>query len=180
MSTKQSLTQVGAAVLLIVAAAFSRLLPHPSNFTPITAIALFGGVYLDRRFAFIVPIIAMLVSDYFIGFYGGMYWVYGSFVLIALIGLWLRHHKSLLTIFGATVTSSLLFFVVTNFGVWLTPASMYSRNWDGLIECYVAAIPFFRNAFGGDLIFVAVMFGVYELAARQIRKIAESKNAAVI
>jgi hypothetical protein len=93
MRNRQLLARYGAAFLLVFVAAFSRLLPHPANFTAIGAIALFGGVYLEKRFAFVVPILAMLMSDYFIGFYSGMYWVYGSFVLIGLIGVWLKNHK---------------------------------------------------------------------------------------
>ena len=162
MSNRQSLVRYGAAFLLVIVAAFSRLLPHPANFTAIAAIALFGGVYLEKRYAFVVPILAMLVSDYFIGFYSGMYWVYGSFVLIGLIGLWLKNHKKPLYILGGTFVSSVLFFVVTNFGVWVTPGSMYAPTWAGLVECYVAAIPFFRDTVTGDLFFVAVMFGAYE------------------
>ena len=162
MRNKQLLVRYGAAAVLIVIAAFSRLLPHPANFTAIAGIALFGGVYLDRRFAFIVPIAAMLISDYFIGFYSGMYWVYGSFVLIVLLGLWLKDHKRPLYIAGGTIAGSILFFVVTNFGVWMTSGSMYAPTWSGLVECYVAAIPFFRNTLSGDVFFVAVMFGAYE------------------
>ncbi len=180
MNNKYSFTKYLAAILLIAVAAFSRMLPHPSNFTPIAAIALFGGVYLDKRFAFVVPILAMLASDYFIGFYGGMYWVYGSFVLIGLIGLWLRNHKKPLLILGGTLASSILFFVITNFGVWMTPGSIYAHNWSGLVECYVAAIPFFRNTLGGDLLFVGVMFGLYEFAVMMIKKSENKENAVSI
>ncbi|MGA7160710.1 MAG: DUF6580 family putative transport protein [Bacteroidota bacterium] len=171
MSHKQFLVRNGAAFLLVVIAAFSRLLPHPANFTAIAAIALFGGVYLEKRYAFVVPILAMLVSDYFIGFYSGMYWVYGSFVLIGLIGLWLRNHKKPLYVLGGTFASSILFFVVTNFGVWMPPGTMYAPTWGGLIECYVAAIPFFRNTVSGDIFFVAVMFTAYEGVLFALKKV---------
>jgi hypothetical protein len=180
MNNKYSITKYVAALLLIAVAAFSRMLPHPSNFTPIAAIALFGGVYLDKRFAFVVPILAMLASDFFIGFYGGMYWVYGSFVLIGLIGLWLKNHKTPMLVLGGTLASSILFFIVTNFGVWMTPGSIYAHNWAGLVECYVAAIPFFRNTLGGDLLFVAVMFGLYEFAMMMIKKLESKENAVSI
>ncbi len=162
MSNRQSFVRYGAAFLLVFVAAFSRLLPHPANFTAIAAIALFGGVYLEKRFAVVIPILAMLISDYFIGFYSGMYWVYGSFVLIGLIGVWLRNHKKPLYILGGTFVSSIVFFVITNFGVWMTPVSMYAPTWAGLLECYGLAIPFFRNTLSGDLFFVAVMFASYE------------------
>ena len=162
MRNRQLLARYGAAFLLVFVAAFSRLLPHPANFTAIGAIALFGGVYLEKRFAFVVPILAMLMSDYFIGFYSGMYWVYGSFVLIGLVGVWLKNHKKPLVILGGTFVSSILFFAITNFGVWMTSGSMYAPTWAGLVECYVFAIPYFRNTVGGDIFFVAVMFAAYE------------------
>ncbi len=179
MSNKQVLARYGAAFLLVIVAAFSRLLPHPANFTAIAAIALFGGVYLEKKFAFVVPIAAMLLSDYFIGFYGGMYWVYGSFVLMGLIGLWLKNHKKPLYIFGGTLVSSILFFVVTNFGAWATPGSIYAPTWAGLVECYVAAIPFFRNSVSGDLFFVAVIFAAYEGLLMMIRKMNVTEQSLV-
>jgi len=170
MKDRHSLVMLGSAVLLIVVAAFSRLLPHPANFTPLGAIALFGGVYLDKRYAVAIPLVAMLASDYFLGFYQGMYWVYGSFLLVCAVGLWLRSHKSVLVVLGGTLASSVIFFVVTNFGVWLPPGTMYAASWSGLVECYVAAIPFFRNSVAGDLIFVALLFGAYEGILAYARK----------
>ncbi|MDE3058000.1 MAG: hypothetical protein KGJ59_08595 [Bacteroidota bacterium] len=169
MNTKTS--KVIAAVLFVLLAAMSRLLPHPANFTPIAAMALFSGVYLERRFAFVVPIAAMLISDYFLGFYTEMIWVYGSFLLIAVIGLWLKNHKKPLYILGGTLGSSMLFFVVTNFGVWVMPSSMYPKSFAGLVECYTAAIPFFRSTVEGDVFFVAVLFGLYELVLFAVRKL---------
>jgi hypothetical protein len=149
------------AVLLILFAAFSRLLPHPANFTPVAAIALFSGVYLNKRYFFVIPIAAMLLSDLIIGLHSEMVWVYGSFALIAVLGLWLKSHKSIGYIFGTTLFSSIVFFIVTNFGVWLS--GYYTSTFNGLIECYTMALPFFRNTAAGDLIYVAVMFGIYEL-----------------
>ncbi len=168
MNTKTS--KIIVAVLFVLLAALSRLLPHPANFTPIAAMALFSGVYLERRLAFIVPLAAMVLSDYFLGFYSEMIWVYGSFLLIAVIGLWLKNHKKPLFILGGTLTGSILFFVVTNFGVWALPASMYPKSFAGLIECYTAAIPFFRGTVEGDVFFVAVLFGLYELVLFAMKK----------
>ena len=149
---------------LIGFAVLSRLLPHPPNIAPITALALFGGVYLDKKHTFIVPLAALLISDYFIGFYSGFVWVYASFVAIGFIGLWLRSHRGIGATIGASLVGSLLFFVVTNFGVWAGVPSMYPHTAAGLLECYAAAIPLFRNTLFGDLIYVGVMFGVFELA----------------
>lgn len=153
---------------LILLAALSRLLPHPLNFAPITAIALFGGVFLDKKHTFIVPIAALLISDYFLGFYPDMGWVYGSFILIGFLGLWLRKHYTLTATVGTTLAGSILFFIVTNFGAWLGYLHLYTRDLPGLIQCYTAAIPFFRNTLAGDFVYVGVMFGAYELARRFI------------
>lgn len=164
------------AVLLILFAALSRLLPHPMNFAPVTAIALFAGVYLNKKYAFIIPIIALLISDAIIGFYPYIYWIYGTVLLIALIGLWLKSHvqnvsgaKKIGYIAGTTLVSSVIFFLVTNFGVW-TSGMFYEMTWSGLIQCYAMAIPFFRNTLLGDLVYTGAMFGVYELVMRTVKK----------
>ena len=153
---------------LILAAALSRLIPHPPNVAPITALALFGGMYLDRKHTFIVPIAAMFVSDLFLGFHGTMIWVYSSFVAIGFIGLWLRDHRSVGSTIGASVAGSTLFFIVTNFGVWLGSSQTYPHTVAGLLECYTLALPFFRNTLLGDAGYVALLFGLYELARRTL------------
>jgi hypothetical protein len=159
------------AVLLILFAAFSRILPHPANFAPIAAIALFSGVYLNKRIAFAVPIIAMFISDLIIGLHSGMMWVYGSFIIITFLGLWLREkitrrdgsvtRLGVAYLFGTTLASSVIFFIITNFGVWTS--GFYGFDLKGLAECYTLAIPFFRNSLLGDLVYVTLMFGIYEL-----------------
>ncbi len=156
------------ALSMILLAAFSRILPHAPNVTPITAIALFSAVYLGKKYTFIVPLLAMLASDYVIGFYPAMGWVYGSFVAIGFLGLWLRSHKSVGTTAIATLGGSLLFFVVTNFGVWASSQVSYPHTLEGLGACYVAAIPFFRNTLLGDAAYVTVLFGAYELLRRYV------------
>lgn len=151
-------------IAVILAAAASRLLPHPPNFTPIAALALFGGAsFTDRHLAFLIPLAAMLLSDVILGFHALMPVVYGSFGLIVLIGMWLRRRRRApLAILGAAFTGSITFFVLTNFGVWAL-GSMYPRTVGGLIAAYVAAIPFFRNTLLGDLFYVAVLFGGFAL-----------------
>jgi hypothetical protein len=162
------------AVVLIALAAFSRLLPHPMNFAPITAIALFGGVYFNGKFSPILPLAALLISDLFLGFYAGIAWVYGSFLLVVAIGLLIQKYKTIPVVFGTTIVSSLLFFLITNFGVWQA-GIFYTKNFTGLIECFVAAIPFYRNSVLGDLFYVTVMFGVYEMALKYLPKIQSTK-----
>jgi hypothetical protein len=149
-------------ITMILAAALSRLLPHPPNFAPIGALALFGGAqFADRRVAFLVPLAAMLLSDLCIGLYSHMGWVYGSFALITCIGLWLRTHRRAWPIAGASLLASSLFFLITNFGVWMNGTA--PSGLAGLMACYVAAIPFFGNTLLGDGFYVLALFGGFAL-----------------
>jgi len=153
-------------VLMILAAAASRVLPHPPNVASITAVALFGGAYLtNKRLALIVPLAALLLSDLLLGFYRHMEVVYGSFLLVVFLGFWLQRKRSALRIAGATLASSIIFFVITNFGVWAFE-SLYPKTAAGLLACYVAAIPFFQNTLVGDALYTAVLFGGFAMAER--------------
>ena len=159
------------AYFFIIAAVILRLIPHLPNFAPIAALGLFGGTYLNKKYALLVPLGAMFISDYFIGFasFPVTFSVYFSFFLIGLIGLWLRRHKNLSNIIGATLAGSILFFLITNFAVWaFTP--WYAKNWAGINQCYLLALPFFRNTILGDLFYVSTMFGLFELAKFSVRK----------
>jgi hypothetical protein len=153
-------------VLMILAAAASRVIPHPPNVASITAVALFGGAYLtNKRLALIVPLAALLLSDLVLGFYSHMEVVYGSFILVVCVGFWLQRKRSALRIGGAALASSVIFFIVTNFGVWAFE-SLYPKTGAGLLACYVAAIPFFQNTLVGDALYTAVLFGGFALAER--------------
>jgi len=156
------------AIFFIIAAVVLRLVPHLPNFAPIAAMALFGGTYFNKKYALIIPIAAMLVSDYFLGFYNPwiMISVYGSFVLIGIIGLWIKKHKNLPNIIGASLIGSIIFFLVTNFAVWAVPHSFYPHNLQGLLQSYIMGLPFFKNTLAGDLFYVGAMFGLYELVLR--------------
>jgi hypothetical protein len=166
-------------IVMILMAAASRLIPHPPNLTSVTAVALFGGAMLDdRRLAFLVPLGAMFVGDLILGFHDQMPLVYGSFALIVCIGLWLQRHRSAATIAGAALGSSVLFFVITNFGVWALD-HMYPRNLDGLIACYTAALPFFRNTLAGDILYTLLLFGGFALLERQFPELRAGETRAV-
>lgn len=167
-------TRFYVLVGMILAAAASRLIPHPPNFAPIGAMALFGGAYFaDRRLAFVVPLAAMFLSDLAIGLLSGdlslglhrlIPVVYGSFALIVCLGFWLRKRRTVVPIAGAALAGSLLFFILTNFGVWAF-GSWYPKTWEGLVACYVAAIPFFHNTLLGDAVYNTALFGGFALAA---------------
>jgi hypothetical protein len=156
------------AVCLILIGVTLRILPHPANFAPIAAISIFGGAVLPKRVAIWVPLVAMVVSDAIIGFYSLMPLTWACYLLIALASSrWLRS-GNLFTGVKLTVSASLFFFIVTNFGVWLT-SGMYSHTWSGLVSCYTMALPFFRNTFLSDAIYTAVLFGIYALATRSYK-----------
>jgi hypothetical protein len=164
-----------ALITIVLAAAASRLIPHPPNLTSITAVALFGGAYFsDRRLAFLVPLGALFLSDLILGFYSHMAVVYFSFALIVCVGLWLQKRRSAFNIAGAALASSILFFLLTNFGVWAF-GSLYPKTLEGLLACYVAAIPFFQNTLQGDLFYTVVLFGGFALLERSFPKLHEPR-----
>ncbi len=161
---------IGIAVVL-------RLIPHPANVAPIAAMALFGGAYLDKRYAILVPLVAMVISDIFLGFHDTILFVYGSFLITGFIGVWLKKHKSITNILFASLVSSLLFFLITNFGVWLV-GNIYPKTITGLLECFLAAIPFFKNTILGDFIYTSLFFGGYEVVLRWVKNTATLKQRA--
>lgn len=161
--------------LMIFAAAFVRLLPHPPNFAPIAAMALFGGAYFNKKWAaFMIPLAAMFITDLIFGFHETMWAVYLSFALIVVIGMMMLKEKKIGNIFFVSVISSVSFFIITNFGAWLS-SGIYPKTTTGLVTCYTAAIPFFHQTFLSDLFFVGVLFGLYHLVKIKFPVLAESK-----
>jgi hypothetical protein len=158
-----------AILAAILTAGALRLVPHPPNFTSIGAMALFSGAYLGRRglMAFAAPLGAMLLSDAVIGFHSGMPFVYASIAAIVVIGWLALQRRTPLRIGGAAVASSVLFFIVTNFGTWAV-SGMYPLTASGLAACYVAAIPFFQNTLAGDLFYSGLLFGGFALLERAV------------
>lgn len=148
-------------ILIIVIAVLLRLLPHPANVAPIASMALFGGAYLNKRYALLVPLVALFISDIFLGFHQSMVAVYFSFFLTGCIGLYLARHKTPITVILASVLSSVLFFLITNCNFWYVN-SLYPKAVAGLAESYMAALPFFRNTLIGDLLYTGIFFGAYE------------------
>ncbi len=160
--------RLAAILSAILVAAALRLVPHPPNFSPIGAMALFGGAYFGRRaLAFAAPLGALLLSDAILGFHSGVPYVYGSVALVVLLGRAVAKRMTALTIAGAALASSILFFAVTNFGTWAT-GEIYPPTLAGLAACYVAAIPFFQNTLAGDLFFSALLFGGFALLERRL------------
>lgn len=148
---------------IILFAAIMRLVPHYPNFTPIAAIALFGGAQMGRKWlAFFVPLFALFISDLLIGFHGFMVPVYISFALVVLLGNLMRNNIKIATVLGGAVASSLIFFLITNFAVW-AGSPYYPQTFSGLMQSYMMAIPFFHSSLLGDLFYSSVFFGAFYL-----------------
>jgi len=164
---RASLDRVSQGLILglILLGVAARLAPHPWNATPLMAIALFGGTYLPKRWAVLLPLMIVAVSDWLIGWHATIPFTWGAFALTGLVGWWIRPQPSASRILAGTLTGSLFFFLFTNFGVWATQ-SLYPRTLAGLWQCYVAAVPFFRGTLFGDVVYVTALFGFYALVTR--------------
>ncbi len=174
-------------VVFILAAAFSRLVPHLHNFAPVAAVALFAATYLpSRRWSVLLPLIAMFLSDvvlyatkdvaYRDQALSNMLFVYSAYSVIALLGQWLRPRVSAGRVVGAALAGSIVFFLITNFGAWLalsqplsaTEPAVYERTLGGLLNCYIAGVPFFRGTFFGDVVYTVALFGGFALLERRV------------
>ena len=167
MSQKENLLyRTLLALALILLAAALRIAPHPWNFTPVGAMALFSGAVLrDRRLAFFFPLLALFLGDIFIGFHKLIPIVYASFLINVAIGLWLRDRRTIARITLATLLGAIQFFIVTNFAVWQFLKG-FPHTASGLAACYIAGIPFFWNTLAGDAFYASLLFGGFALAER--------------
>ena len=155
-------------IAFMLIAVLFRLFPHLPNFTPVTAIALFGGLYFsNRKMAYLVPIFIMALSDVFLGFHPISLFVYTAFLLVSFIGTQ-TNKPSIYTI----LLGSLSFFIVTNFGVWLIG---YPKTWTGLIECYTLALPFFRNSLLGDFFYSGILIFGFKFVEKKYLNLASEK-----
>jgi hypothetical protein len=151
----------------IITGAFMRLMPHWPNFTPIAGIALFGAAYINRKdLAILIPLAALFLSDLFLGLHAFLIPVYASFALTAVLGFSLRNKLSGGKVILVSLASSLLFFVITNFAVWLVGMN-FAKDFAGLIQCYTVALPFFLNGILGDLFYTGVLFGGFAYAQQR-------------
>jgi hypothetical protein len=167
------------ALVLILLAAALRIAPHPWNFTPVGAMALFSGAVLkDRRLAFLFPLLTLFLGDIFIGFHKLMFVVYASFLINVAIGLWLRDRRSRARISLATLLGAIQFFLVTNFAVWQFLGGFYPKTAAGLAACYAAGVPFFWNTLVGDAVYTALFFGTYAFAERLFPALQPSRQRA--
>jgi len=164
-----------SAFILIIASIIGRLVPHPANFTPLGGAALFGGAKLTRPWNYLAPLFVLFVTDLVIGLHGTMVYVYGGFVVSVFLGeTFLKERANPLRVGFVGALAATIFFLISNFGVW-AEGLLYPKTWLGLIDCYIAAIPFFRNMLVADVVFGVGFFTLYQWAqnrgfARQFDK----------
>ena len=166
---KSSFSYLVILAVLIALGVAGRLLPHPPNFTPMAAIALFAGFIFIKRYMAVVAVIStMILCDYFafgslsVSWFGSksMFVVYIALLFPIVFKNFLQRKLGVLRIFGAALASSSVFFLATNFAVWAF-SPMYEKTLEGLVLCYTMAIPFFQNTVAGDLIWSSAIFGTY-------------------
>lgn len=155
------------AILLLTFGFATRFFIHTPNFTPVIALALFGGVYLNRKYALLLPLCLMAISDIVIGMHNVVFFTWGSIVAISLLGTWLKSRNNWVNIASTNLLGAILFFVVTNFGVWAM--GWYPPTLAGLADCFWLAIPFFRTTLLSTAIYSVILFGLYELAAYRVK-----------
>ena len=157
------------AIGLTILGMLARLVPHAPNFTPVGGVSLFAGGRLSGWKAYLLPLVLMLVTDPFVGGYSfATPFVYASFLIYVWIGSRVRATQSPLAIGGAALAGSVQFFLITNFAMWLKPVSLYTHDAAGLMACYVAAIPYYRNTVLADLFYSAALYGAYALLSRRV------------
>lgn len=147
------------AVALVAIGVIFRLLPHEANFAPVAALSLLAGALLGWRYALAVPLGIMLISDLVIGFYSSMAFTWLGFLLIAAFGMLFRKSSLTKRVVLGSLGSAVIFFVVSNLGVWLM-SGMYQLNLAGLVECFTLALPFFRATLLSDIVYSGVFFSI--------------------
>jgi hypothetical protein len=166
-SSRQTLAwrAILAATLILLAAGL-RIAPHPWNFTPIGAMALFSGaIFRDRRIAFLFPLLALFAGDLFVGLHRLIPVVYASFLFEVWIGTWLKERRGILRIAIGLLLGALQFFLITNFAIWRV-YDTYPHTPAGLLACYIAGLPYFGNTLLGDMVYAAFLFGSFALSER--------------
>ena len=182
MNTHQKINlRTGVLLLIILVAASSRMLPHLPNFSPLAAISLFGAAYFHKKWQlFLIPLAATWLSDLFLNnyvyaeyyasftwFYPGFYWQYGSYLLIIVMSIFLFKKLNVNRIIGGALLATAIFFLLSNFGVWIGSKS-YPQNLTGLLACYAAGIPFLKGTLLGNLVYTGLLFGTFSLLQQNI------------
>ena len=188
MENRQINLRLSLVTAMILLAAFSRVIPHMPNFSPLGVIGLFGAAHLNKKWqAFVIPITATWLSDLFIDnviyaqyyptftwFYDGFYWQYGSYSLIALSGLIIFKKVNAQRVLGGALASTTIFFLISNFGSWIG-SNFYPQTFEGLITCYEAGIPFLKGTVLGDLFYSIILFSSFGIAQKKLPSLDRSQ-----
>lgn len=180
MTSQKVNLRFGILTAIIIAAAFSRIIPHMPNFSPLGAIGIFGAAHFSKKWqALFIPLAATWLSDLFINniiyakyyptftlFAQGFYWQYAAYILIVIAGFFIMKKVNPKTVLFGALASSAIFFLVSNFGCW--PGSTYPQNFTGLMQCYTAGLPFIQGTILGDLFYCGVLFGGFALIQKQV------------
>ena len=154
-------------ISLILVLALARLIPHPYNFSPMLAVGIFSGFYFRQFYlGLFIVIFSMFIGDLFLGFHNTMFFTYISLAVAVLIGLYVKHFKFTEILFSG-LASSVCFFIITNFGAWLTHGEMYAKNFSGLMQSYVMAIPFFQNTLISTFLYLLLFKLLFDLAVKK-------------
>jgi hypothetical protein len=157
-----------SALMLIIILAFSRIIPHPANFTPILGMAVFAGTVFDKKiFSFLIPLLAMILSDLFLGFHSDIVIIYFAICLNVAIGIYFINKISYFKIFVSLVSGSLVFFIITNFAVWFS-SGMYTYSLERLLTCYTMALPFLQNTIISTILYGVGAFFIFELSNKYL------------
>ena len=181
--------QFWIVALIIFSIAIVRVIPHFPNYSPLGAICLFGAAHFSqKKYAYLIPILAVWLSDlilnnwvysaYYPSFtllYSGFYWQYGSYLLTVVLGQFLFKKVNLMRVLGGALGASILFFLISNFGVWAS-GSMYPKTATGLIACYTAGLPFLKGTLVGNLVFSSALFGGYRLLQQRFKILTSVSN----
>ena len=157
-----------SALILIGILAFSRVIPHPPNFTPILGMAVFAGAVFDRKiFSILIPLLAMILSDLFLGFHSSMFIIYFAICLNVVIGIYFINKIYYFKICISLITGSLVFFIITNFTVWFS-SGMYPYSLEGLLACYTMALPFLQNTIVSTVLYGVGAFFIFDLSNKYL------------
>ncbi|MFP4473294.1 MAG: DUF6580 family putative transport protein [Candidatus Omnitrophota bacterium] len=154
------------AIIFLTVGVASRVIFHAPNFTPVIALVFFGGMFLNKKYSWWLPLILMAASDLILGLHSVIAFTWGALLVISLLGRRWYEKRDAVHVLGGGMASAVIFFLITNFGAWLT---MYPHTWQGLARCYWLAIPFFRNTLASTFVYTGVLYGLYQLVSYRVR-----------
>ena len=163
---KKNINNLLLPIVIILSLSLTRLIPHPWNFTPMLAVGIFSGFYFKQFYlSLFIVILSMFIGDLYLGFHSTMFFTYISLAVAVIIGLYIKHFKFTDILFSG-LASSVSFFIITNFGAWLT-LEMYEKNFSGLLQSYTLAIPFFHNTLISTFLYLILLKLLFDFIIRK-------------